>query len=115
MAFQKTEKAGPTKGANALNSVEERKKFKTALATITHYFQQVDDLKEGEKETIADLSAQYGLDKKTIRKMAVTMYKSNYGSLLEENRAFEALYEQVCEGKLRGESDSSDADPLDDN
>ena len=100
MAFQKKEKQA-SKGKNVLNNPEERKRFKSALSTVTHYFQQADDAKEGASETIADLSAEYGLDKKTVRKLASTMYKHNYGSLQEENRHFEILYETVIEGKLR--------------
>lgn len=109
MAFQKKAKKDnqANKGKNILNSPEERKKFKSALATITHYFRQVDDANEGAKETIADLSAEYGLDKKVIRKMAKTMYNHNYGSMQEENRHFESLYEIIIEGKLR-------EDPVDD-
>jgi hypothetical protein len=105
MAFKKKEKPQASKGGNVLNSVEERKKFKTALATVTEYFRQQDDAKEGVTETIADLSAEYGLDKKTIRKMATTMYKHSYATLLEENRHFEQLYEQVVEGQLRDDDD----------
>lgn len=97
---------------NILADPEQRKKFKSALATVTHYFQQIEDQKEGVKETIADLAAQYGVDKKTVRKIASTMYKHNYGSLQEENRHFEVLYETVVEGKLRDPDDVS-GDPLD--
>ena len=101
MAFTKKDKPQASKGANVLNSAEERKKFKTALAVTTQYFQQIDDLKESVTENIGDLSAEYGLDKKTIRKLATTMYNHSYATLLEENRHFEELYEQVVEGKLR--------------
>jgi DNA-binding IclR family transcriptional regulator len=91
-----------------VNDLDERKKFKTTLATITHYFQQIDDVKEGIKETITDLSGTSGIDKKTIMKLAKTMYKHNYASLQEENRHFETLYEMLVEGKL-----SVVQDPLD--
>lgn len=83
-----------------LSDPNERKRLKTALATITHYFQQIDDHKEGVKETIADIAATTGLNKKTVRKLATTMYKHNYASLQEENHHFEILYETVIEGKL---------------
>lgn len=111
--FAKKEKSEGSsgKGDGVLRDPDIRKKFKSALATVTHYFQQIDDQKEGCSETIADLSAEYGLDKKTIRKLAVTMYKHNYGSLQEENRHFEALYEMIIEGKLRDADGSKD--PLD--
>lgn len=110
--FTKKEKQPKESKGNILADPEMRKKFKSALATVTHYFQQVDDLKEGVKETVADLSAEYGLDKKQVRKLAVTMYKHNYGSLQEENRHFEILYETVIEGKLR-DADDVGGDPLD--
>lgn len=111
MAFKKKEKPQANKGVNILNNPEERKKFKTALATVTHYLQQIDDTKEGMKETIEALSADYGLDKKVIRKLANTMYKHNYGSLQEENNHFAILYETIVEGKLR--DDGGVTDPLD--
>jgi hypothetical protein len=111
--FAKKEKQPKDSKGNVLADPEVRKKFKSSLATITHYFDQIDKQKEGVKETIADLSAEYGLDKKTIRKLAVTMYKHNYGSLQEENRHFEILYETVIEGKLRDPDDVGSKDPLD--
>lgn len=69
--------------------------------------QQIDDVKEGIKETIADLSSTTGLDKKTIKKLANTMYKHNYATLQEENRHFELLYETLIEGRLAA-ADSDD-------
>lgn len=110
--FSKKEKQPKESKGNILADPEMRKKFKSALATVTHYFQQADDAKEGAKETVADLSVEYGLDKKLIRKLAVTMYKHNYGSLQEENHHFEVLYETVVEGKLR-DPDNIGGDPLD--
>lgn len=98
-----------SKGSNVLKSPEERKKFKSALSAVTHQFQLIDDQKESIKENVAELSAMYGLDKKIIRKLAMTMYKHSYADVLEENRHFEELYETVIEGKLRDV-----ADPLDD-
>lgn len=108
--FAKKEKVESSNGSS-LRDPEIRKKFKSALAVITHYFKQIDDLKEGVSESIAADASEYGLDKKTIRKLAVTMYKANYGTLQEENRAFEALYEIVVEGKLRDPDGIKD--PLD--
>lgn len=108
MAYQKKEKAQPTKGVHALQSPDERKKFKTALSMVTEYLQQQDDIKEGMSETIAAISAEYGLDKKVIRKLATTMYNHSYATLLEENNHFSELYEQCIEGQLRSD-DSDDA------
>jgi hypothetical protein len=107
--FAKKEKE--SKG-NVLADPEVRKKFKSALATITHYFQQADDAKEGAKESVADIAVEYGVDKKLVRKLATVMYKHNYGDLQEENHHFEILYETVIEGKLR-DADQIGGDPLD--
>lgn len=106
MSKKKDNKPNPNR---VIHDVDERKKFKTTLATITHHFQLIDDQKEAIKEIIEDLAAQSGIDKKTVRKMAATMYKHNYSTLTEENRHFEELYETVVEGKLRDVIE----DPLD--
>lgn len=113
MAFKKKEKAQPTKGANILNNPEERKKFKTMLAVLTQHMADIDLHKQSIKETVEDMSAEYGLDKKVINKLASVMYKSNYGSLQEENNHFAMLYEIIVEGKLRQEGDDGVDDPLD--
>lgn len=90
-----------SRGKNILNDPAVRKEFKSRLSTVTHYFQAIDDAREGASECIADISAEYGIDKKLVRKMAKTMYAHNYSTLQEENRHFETLYEIVVEGKLR--------------
>lgn len=108
--FAKKEKE--SKG-NVLADPEVRKKFKSALAIVTNYLQQIDDIKEGMTETIAELSSEYGLDKKTVKKIASTMYNHNYGSLQEENRHFETLYELIVEGQLRDPDGNINSDPLD--
>jgi ribosome-binding protein aMBF1 (putative translation factor) len=106
MAYQKKSKTAPqaAKGANVLNSEDERKRFKSALAVLTQYYQEIDDARDGCKETVADLAAEYGLDKSLISKIARTMYKHAYTDILEENRHFEIIYETVVEGKLRDEA-----------
>lgn len=91
-----------------LNDPTERKKFKTTLATITQYFQQIDDHKEAIKEVIQELENDTGLSKKTLRKLAITMYRHNYASLQEENQHFQTLYETIIEGRLTDVSDPLD-------
>ena len=104
----KKEQAQSERGVNILNNPDERKKFKSALSTITHYFQQIDDAKESVKETVEDVSTQYSIDKKHVRKLATTMFKHNYETLQDENKHFESLYELLVEGKLRDDH----GDPL---
>lgn len=116
MAYQKKAKIQAAKGANVLNSDDERKKFKSALAVLTQYYQEIDDAREGAKETVAALSAEYGIEKAMITKIARTMYKHEYATILEENRHFEIVYETVVEGKLRDDAAMNSASyPGDDN
>jgi len=112
MAYKPKAKKEPkqaAKGAHALNDPEERKKFKSSLAAITHEMQLIDDRRESIKEQYGDLSTTYGLDTKIIRKLATTMYKHNYVDVLDEMNHFQELYETLVNGKL---SDAND--PLDD-
>lgn len=106
---RKKKQEGTDVSSNILNDPEERKKLKSALATVTHIFQLIDDHKESIKETVEGISQQYNLDKKLVRKLASTMYKRNYQTLQDENKHFEILYETLIEGKLRDDVN----DPLD--
>lgn len=104
----KVKKQPQAQSKNKLNDPAERKRFKTGLATITHHFQAIDNEKEAIKEVIEELAEQAGLDKKTVRKLAVTMYKHNYASLQEENQHFSLLYETIIEGRLTAVKDPID-------
>ncbi|MGZ8924412.1 MAG: hypothetical protein ACXW2E_00880 [Nitrososphaeraceae archaeon] len=93
--------------ANVITNPDELKKFKGVLATVTHYLQIIDDQKEAIGETISEASTIYGIDKKIIRKLANTMFKSNYSDIHEENTHFEILYEAIIGHSAKAE------DPLD--
>lgn len=93
---------------------ERRKLLKSRLAEVTHYHRQKDDIAAGCKDAVASIASDFGIHKKIVARMARTMYKANYSSLLEENRHFETMYETVVEGKLRDPDDLGHADPLDD-
>ena len=107
--MSKTEKEG---GAN-LNDPEERKKFKSALAAITYDFDAIDKLKETIREDIGAISQTYGIEKKIVRRLAVTMYKHNYSSIQEENEHFAAMYETLIEGKIGTITDPLDKEEVD--
>jgi len=64
MAYQKKAKPQAAKGANILNSEDERKRFKSALAVVTQYYQEMDDIRDGVKETIADLKKEFNASNK---------------------------------------------------
>lgn len=96
-----TKPADDAKNRVSMSDPEVRKRFKSAIATSTHYLRQMDDIRDGLKDAIADIASEYGVDKKIVRKMARTMYKADYSDLLEETRQFEEMYELVVEGQLR--------------
>lgn len=97
-----------TQNTDIIADLDKRAKFKQSLVAITSYMREIDDFREGMKEAIADMQTEYSVDKKTIRKLASTMYKHNYSSLQEENRHFSALYELLVEGKLRDDDEPKD-------
>jgi hypothetical protein len=91
-----------------LNDPQTRQAFKSSLAAITYDFDAIDKLKETIKEDVSSISQQYGIDKKLVRKLAVTMYKHNYSTIQEENEHFAAMYETIIEGRV-----GTISDPLD--
>jgi hypothetical protein len=95
---------------DCISNPEERKKLKAGLVTITHYMQMIDDQKEGIKETVADLAANSGLDKKMVRKLASVMYNHNFADIQEENEQFELLCETLLEGRLAAPTNPVDGD-----
>lgn len=96
----------------SLNDPEVRARFKSQIVMLTQYLDQIDKIKEGMRESVSEIASEYGIDKRTINRLAKTMFKHNYTTLLEENRHFETLYEMAIEGRLR---DDIEVDPLDRN
>jgi len=97
---------------NVIDDTDLRKKFKAAISARTVLMRTADDHKDILRENLAEIAAEYKVDKKIVSKLARTMYKSNYADILEENRHFEQMYEQVIEGRLRDPDDFGN--PLDD-
>ena len=91
-----------TQKVNTTLIIADEKKLKSAkmtIATITQYMKIIDDQKEAIKETIEDLATSTGIDKKTIRKIAKTMYTHGFEDLQQENGHFSFLYETLVEGR----------------
>lgn len=105
-------KSGETEGGITvvMTNPEERRKFKATLVAITHYMQMADDQKESIKETVDDLSANTGIDKKLIRKLASTMYKQDYASRTEEEEHFQYIYESLVSAKVTDTVQAEDSD-----
>jgi hypothetical protein len=77
----------------------DRQKLKMAIGEITNCLLRMDSEREAMKEIIGDASKKYEVDKKMIRKIATTMYKSNYADVQAENEEFELMYESLVEGR----------------
>lgn len=75
----------------------DKKVFKAALDILSEHFTTIEDEREMIKETIAELSDQFSLDKKTIRKIARTYHKQNFIDERKSFSDFEDLYEQIID------------------
>ena len=76
----------------------DRQKFKAMLSEMTHCLSRADSEKEQMKEICEEAFDQFGIAKKTINKLAKTMYKHSYADLQSENEDFEFLYEALVLG-----------------
>jgi hypothetical protein len=77
----------------------ERQKLKQMLAEMTHCLQRADGEKDQMKEICEEAYSTFNIAKKTINKLARTMYKHSYADLQAENEDFEFLYEALVLGK----------------
>lgn len=78
---------------------KERDKMKGMLVEMTHRLREIDSTREALKEIADEVTKTYGLQKKTVNKLARTMYKHDYADIQAENEHFEILYETLVEGK----------------
>lgn len=75
----------------------DRKKIKQQLHLITAQMQLIGDGRSAVKDIIDLLFDEYKIPKKVIRKLAKTMYDSNYVEVSAENTQFEVIYETLNE------------------
>lgn len=83
----------------------ERQKLKQMLSEMTHCLQRADAEREQMKEICDEAYTQFNIAKKTINKLARTMYKHSYADLQQENEDFEFLYEALVLGKSEATSE----------
>lgn len=84
---------------NIPSSPDDRAQLKQMLVEMTNAMLRADSEKEYIKEAAASAQEKFGIKKKTLMKLARTMYKQNYADLQAENEHFELLYETLVEGK----------------
>lgn len=73
----------------------DKKVFKAALDILSEHFTTIEDERDMIKDAISELSDQFALDKKTIRKIARTYHKQNFIDERKSFSDFEDLYEQI--------------------
>lgn len=81
----------PHVSVNSL-SPEDKKKIKNAIVGLNDSMTRASAERDYQKETINNISQEVGLDKKIIRRMAKTFYKSNFSEEQDDNKNFEELY-----------------------
>lgn len=82
-----------------LSNEADRKALKAMLVEITNSLSKIDNEREQITETVSAAESKFGIKKKIVRKLATTMYKHDYQSIVEENDHFTLLYETLVEGK----------------
>lgn len=85
------------------SSKEDRRKLKAMIVEMTNALLRVDSERELLKEICSAASEEFGIQKKTINKLARTLYKNNYADLQSENEHFEFLYEALVDSAVTGD------------
>ena len=90
-----------TKNYVSINSLttEDRSKLKSAISEINDSMVRVASEKDVQKEFVDKASADLGLDKKLIKRLAKAYYKSNFNNEVEDFTKFEEFYETLFQGK----------------
>lgn len=84
----------PFVSPNSLSN-EEKKKLKNAIYAINDSMTRVAGERELQKEAIAEVFDELGVDKKLVRKMAKAYFLSNYNSMVEEEKNFQDFYDSI--------------------
>jgi len=81
-------------------SEDDRRSMKNMIVEMTNCLERIAAEQDQMKEIAADAESKFNIKKKIVKRMAKTMYKSNYSDLQKETEHFELLYEAVVEGKV---------------
>ncbi len=88
---------GHNKPFVSINSLsdQDKKKVKNAIMELNDSMTRASAERELQKETIANISEELGLDKKLLRRMAKAYYKANFNEEVEENNNFQEFYDNI--------------------
>ena len=84
----------PTVSLNSLSDGE-KKQVRDAILEMNDSLTRVAAERDLQKEILATLAEELGLDKKLVRRMARVYFKSNYMDEVEENKNFEDFYNGI--------------------
>lgn len=73
----------------------DKKLFKAALEVLSEHYTTIETEQGMIKDAIDELSDQFGMEKKTIRKIAKTYFKQTFNDERQDFESFETLYEQI--------------------
>jgi hypothetical protein len=76
-------------------SEADKKRVKDAVLEMNDSMTRIAAERDLQKDTLARMEDQLGIDKKMLRRMARVYFKSNYAQEQDENRNFEEMYDGV--------------------
>lgn len=79
---------------NSLSQIDQDK-LRGVIKELNDSMTRVSSEKEFQKEAIANICEELGLDKKLVRRMAKTYYKATFNDEVDENNTFEDFYKIV--------------------
>lgn len=94
------------------SSPTDQKKLYDGIQEIINSMVRASSETEFQREAIAELSEQFGIDKKFIRRMAVDAFKDEFDKKTREFDEYSALYEtiMIIKNHEKGNSDNDDTE-----
>lgn len=76
---------------NSLTTID-RRKLKSAIIELNDSMTRISAENDLQKDVLNNVAEEIGLDKKLVKRLARTYYKSNFNVEAEENKYFEEFY-----------------------
>lgn len=76
---------------NSLTTMD-RRKLKSAIIELNDSMTRISAENDLQKDVLNNVAEEIGLDKKLVKRLAKTYYKSNFNVEVEENKYFEEFY-----------------------
>lgn len=76
---------------NSMTTVD-RRKLKSAIIELNDSMTRISAENDLQKDVLNNVAEEIGLDKKLVKRLAKTYYKSNFNVEAEENKNFEEFY-----------------------